>query len=54
MICGLNDLDLIEDKFDNVIDAVQEVEVNEPLLLKPLFKMSGYRMFPELCRRCCA
>lgn len=50
MICGLNDLDLIEDKFDNVIDAAQEVEVNEPLLLKTLFKMSGYRMFPELCK----
>ena len=32
MICGLNELELVQDKFDNVIDAAQDMEVNEPLL----------------------
>ncbi len=50
MLCGLNELELIQDKLDNCIDAAQDVKVNEPLLLKTLIKMSGYRMFPEFLK----
>lgn len=50
ILCGLNDIRIMEGKVSNLVDSAQEVEVNRTLLRKTLFKMSAYRMFPEICK----
>lgn len=50
ILCGLYDARIMDGKIDNVVDSAQEVDVNNKLLLKTMFKMSGYRMFPEILK----
>lgn len=50
ILCGLNDTRILEGKISNMVDSGQEVEVNDKLLIKTLYKMSGYRLFPEICK----
>lgn len=47
ILCGQNDVSMLADKFSNMINQYDEVIVNTNLLVKTLFKMSAYRMFPE-------
>ncbi len=47
ILCGLNDVSILEGKLDNVVNTSQEVDINSRLLFKTLIKMSAYRMMPE-------
>lgn len=50
IICGLNDTEVLRDKFDNLENAVDEIDVFYKLLFKTITKMSAYRMFPEIIK----
>lgn len=52
VLCGLNDVKLLEGKISNVVNDAEEVDVYYKLLFKTMAKMSGYRMFPELLKPC--
>lgn len=47
MLCGTNDVNMLEDRLHNVINSSQEIDVFYKLLFKTMGKMSAYRMFPE-------
>lgn len=50
ILCGLNEVSLLEGRLDNVVNTAQEVDINSRLLFKTLIKMSAYRMSPELLK----
>lgn len=50
ILCGLNDVSILDGRLDNVINTAQEIDINSRLLFKTLIKMSAYRMTPEICK----
>lgn len=50
MLCGMNGLELLEGKIDNLSSENLDYNVYNTLLLKTMMKMSAYRMFPELLK----
>lgn len=50
ILCGLNDVKMLEGRLDNVVNTAQEIDINSRLLFKTLIKMSAYRMSPELLK----
>lgn len=50
ILCGLNDVKILDGKISNVANAAQETDVDYKLLFKTMAKMSGYRMFPDLLK----
>ncbi|MBE5877281.1 MAG: hypothetical protein E7290_10400, partial [Lachnospiraceae bacterium] len=50
ILCGLNDVEILNGKIHNVINSSQEVEVLNDILYRTMVKMSAYRMFPEMIK----
>lgn len=50
ILCGLNDVKILENCFSNVTDTSQEVDINSKLLFKTITKMSAYRLAPEVLK----
>lgn len=50
ILCGLNDPELLNGRLSNVVNSAQDIDIFYKLLFKTLFKMSGYRMFPDLAK----
>lgn len=50
ILCGLNDVELLNGKLSNVVNESQEIDIFYKLLLKTMAKMSAYRMFPDILK----
>jgi len=50
ILCGLNDVELLNGKLSNVVNESQEVDIFYKLLFKTMAKMSSYRMFPDIMK----
>ncbi len=50
ILCGLNDVRILDGRLSNVANDAQEIDVYYKLLFKTMAKMSGYRMFPDLLK----
>lgn len=50
MLCGTNDVKMLEGKLDNVVNSSQEIDVFYKLLFKTMGKMSAYRMCPDILK----
>lgn len=50
ILCGLNDVKILDGRISNVANDAQEIDVSYNLLFKTMAKMSCYRMFPELLK----
>ena len=50
ILCGLNDVKILDDRIANVANDAQETDVFYKLLFKTMAKMSGYRMFPDMLK----
>ncbi|MCM1263050.1 MAG: hypothetical protein NC313_10055 [Butyrivibrio sp.] len=50
ILCGLNDVKILDGRISNVANEAQEIDVFYKLLFKTMAKMSSYRMFPELLK----
>lgn len=50
ILCGLNDVKMLEGKLSNVVNESQEIDIFYKLLLKTMAKMSAYRMFPDILK----
>lgn len=50
ILCGANDVAILQDKFSNVVNAAQDLDILYKLLFKTMGKMSAYRMFPNIVK----
>lgn len=50
ILCGLNDVKILDGRIANVANDAQEIDVYYKLLFKTMGKMSAYRMFPDLLK----
>ena len=50
ILCGLNDVKILDGRLSNVANDAQEIDVYYKLLFKTMAKMSGYRMFPDMLK----
>ncbi|MCM1049371.1 MAG: hypothetical protein NC433_13205 [Clostridiales bacterium] len=50
ILCGLNDVKILDGRISNVANEAQEIDIFYKLLFKTMAKMSSYRMFPELLK----
>ncbi len=50
VLCGTNSVELLKDKFSNLVSTSEEVDIYYKKLLKTMVKMSAYRMCPELLK----
>lgn len=50
ILCGLNDVEILNGRLSNVANDAQEIDIYYKLLFKTMAKMSGYRMFPDLLK----
>ncbi|MCM1263049.1 MAG: LTA synthase family protein, partial [Butyrivibrio sp.] len=50
VLCGFNDIKILDGKISNVTNKAQEIDIFYKLLFKTMTKMSSYRMFPELLK----
>ena len=50
ILCGLNDVELLNGKLSNVVNESQEIDIFYKLLFKTMAKMSAYRMFPDILK----
>lgn len=50
ILCGMNDVELLNGSLSNVVNSAQEVDIFYKLLFKTMGKMSAYRMFPEILK----
>lgn len=50
ILCGLNDVELLNGKLSNMANSAQEIDIFYKLLFKTMAKMSAYRMFPDILK----
>lgn len=50
ILCGLNDVQLLNGKLSNIANSAQEIDIFYKLLFKTMGKMSAYRMFPDVLK----
>lgn len=50
ILCGTNDVGLLQGKLSNVVNSSQDVEIRHKLLCRTMAKMSGYRFSPEVLK----
>ncbi len=50
ILCGLNDVELLNGKLSNIVNSAQEIDIFYKLLFKTMAKMSAYRMFPDILK----
>lgn len=50
ILCGTNDVELLNGKLSNVVNSAQEIDIFYKLLFKTMGKMSAYRMFPDILK----
>lgn len=50
ILCGLNDVKILDGRISNVANDAQEIDVFYRLLFQTMTKMSCYRMFPEFLK----
>ncbi|MDE6749174.1 MAG: hypothetical protein K2K21_08970 [Lachnospiraceae bacterium] len=52
ILCGANSTQILEGRLSNVIYTTDKIDIFYKLLFKTMFKMSAYRMFPEVVKPC--
>lgn len=50
ILCGTNDVELLDGKLSNVVNSAQEIDIFYKLLFKTMGKMSAYRMAPDVLK----
>lgn len=50
LLLGMNDVSMLEGRFDNITNDAENVDVFYRLLLRTMTRMSCYRMAPEVCK----
>lgn len=50
ILCGLNDVEMLNGKLSNMANSAQEIDIFYKLLFKTMGKMSAYRMFPDIMK----
>lgn len=50
ILCGGNDVKLLDGKFSNIVNSAQDVEIAYELLFRTMGKMSLYRMAPDILK----
>lgn len=50
ILCGTNDVQMLDGKITNVVNSAQEIDVFYKLLFKTMGKMSAYRMTPDILK----
>lgn len=50
ILCGLNDVEMLNGKLSNMANSAQEIDIFYKLLFKTMGKMSAYRMFPDIVK----
>lgn len=52
VLIGNNDASILNGKFENISNQKEDVEISFDLLYKTIYKMSAYRMAPEVLKNC--
>ncbi len=50
ILCGENDVKILDDKFSNVVNSAQDIDIFYGLLFQTIGRMSAYRMAPDFVK----